>query len=95
MSHHYGEKTPLNVFSDFDWSRLHEKELLEKYGECSVIVYEEQVIGVGATYDEALANAERNLPPDLGEITPIHRPIFHRQPFFRVRPQSVKDDSIS
>ena len=67
MSHVYGE-TPRNVFSDFDWIHLHEKELLEKYGECSIIVYKEQVLGVGATYDEALANAEQNLPLEMGAI---------------------------
>jgi len=46
MSHPYGQ-TPPNVFSDYDWVRRHEKELLEQYGECSIIVYKEQVIGVG------------------------------------------------
>lgn len=90
MSHQYGE-TPPNVFSDFDWIRLHEKELLEKYGECSIIVYQEQVVGVGTTYDEAVQDAEHNLPADSGEITPVHRRIFHRHPFFRIRIQPVKD----
>lgn len=52
MSSAYGE-TPANVFSDFDWIHLHEAELLEKYGECSIIVYKQPVVGVGATYDEA------------------------------------------
>ncbi len=85
MGHAYGE-TPPNVFSDFDWIRHHEKELLEKYGECSIIVYKEQVLGVGTTYDEALEDAERNLPPDVGVVTPVHERLHHRQPFFRVYP---------
>jgi hypothetical protein len=90
MGHAYGQ-TPTNVFSDFDWIRLHEKELLEKYGECSIIVYQQQVLGVGATYDEAVADAERNLPLEIEEVTPVHRRIFYRHPFFRVRPKSTED----
>ena len=86
MGHRYGE-TPPNVFEDFDWVRRHEKELLEKYGECSIIVYKQQVIGVGANYDEALIDAERNLPPEISEVTPIHERLHHRHPFFRVRPK--------
>lgn len=81
MSHQYGE-TPPNVFSDFDWIHLHEKELLEKYGECSIIVYKEQVLGVGSTYDEAVQDAEHNLPPEFGEITPVHQ--WLNNPFARI-----------
>lgn len=86
MGHPYGE-TPPNVFDDFDWVRRHEKELLEQYGECSIIVYQQQVIGVGANYDQALADAERNLPPEISAVTPIHERLHHRHPFFRVRPK--------
>jgi hypothetical protein len=89
MTHKYGE-TPANVFSDFDWIRLHENELLEQYGECSVIVYQERVLGIGATYEEALKNAEHNLPFDGGDVTPVHRRIFYRKPFLRVRPKSTE-----
>jgi hypothetical protein len=86
MSQAYGE-TPPNIHSDFDWIHHHEKELLDQYGECSIIVYNQQVLGVGATYEEAVQDAERRLPPGAGEITPVHRRIFHRHPFFRVRPK--------
>jgi len=86
MGHAYGE-TPPNVFADFDWVRRHERELLEQYGECSIIVFQQQVIGVGPTYDEALVDAERNLPSDVDEITPIHERLHQRQPFFRVHPR--------
>jgi hypothetical protein len=65
--------------------------LLEKYGECSIIVYEQKVIGVGDTYDEALADAERNLPPEIKEITPIHERLRHRHPFLRVRPRPLEE----
>jgi hypothetical protein len=84
MGHPYGQ-TPPNVYSDFDWVHRHEKELLEKYGECSIIVYQQQVLGTGPTYAAALEDAERNLPPTLGEITSIHQWLQHRHPFLRVR----------
>jgi tetrahydromethanopterin S-methyltransferase subunit H len=83
MGHPYGQ-TPPNVYSDFDWIHEHKKELIEKYGECHVIVYQQQVLGVGATYKEALENAERDLPSDMGEITPVHDWVGYRHPFFRV-----------
>jgi len=82
----YGQ-TPSNVFSDFDWIRRHMTELIEKHGECSIIVYREQVIGVGNTYAEALADAERNLPHDSPEITPVHQELRHRHPFLRINPK--------
>jgi hypothetical protein len=82
----YG-KTPPNVFGDFDWIRQHEKELINTYGERSIIVYREQVIGVGKTYAEALQNAELNLPADSPEITPVHQELRHRHPFLRIHPR--------
>lgn len=91
MGHPYGQ-TPPNIFSDFDWIRRHEKELLEKYGECSLNVYKEQVLGTGATYAAALEDAERNLPPDAGEVTPVHQWLYHRHMFsgyIRARKNSV------
>jgi hypothetical protein len=77
MSHRYGE-TPANIFTDFDWIRQHEEELIAKYGERSIIVYQQQVLGVGNTYDEAFADAERNLPADVKEVTPVHEFLHHR-----------------
>ena len=85
MRHAYGE-TPKNAFTDFDWVRQHEKELLETYGECSLIVYKEQVLGIGATYDAALADAEAKLPSEVEEVTPIHERLRYRHPIFRVLP---------
>jgi len=78
MTHPYGE-TPKNVFTDFDWVRRHEKELLEKYGEVSVIVYKEEVLGVGETYEEAVADAEAKLPPEVDEVTPVHERLRFRE----------------
>jgi hypothetical protein len=90
MTHAQGQ-TPKNVFDDFDWIRRNEKTLLEKYGECSIIVYHEQVLGVGATYDEAVQDAERKLPPEIGEVTPVHERLYYRHPFFRVRPTTLTE----
>lgn len=77
---HAKGETPPNIFTDFDWVRRNEKALLAEYGECSIIVYREQVIGIGATYNEALQAAERNLPPDIQEVTPIHERLHQRYP---------------
>ena len=82
----YGQ-TPGNVFTDFDWIHQHQQELLDKYGECSIIVYQKQVIGVGNTYAEALRAAERDLLPGLGEVTPVHQELRQRHPFLRVLPK--------
>ncbi len=85
MSHPYGQ-TPPNIFSDHAWIRQNEKELIAQYGECSILVYHEQVVGTGATLQEALTDAERNLPPEVAEITPIHEALGQRHPFLRALP---------
>jgi hypothetical protein len=72
------EPTPPHTFPDFAWISENQQELVAQYGEGFVLVYEKQVLGFGATLQEAMANAERNLPPGDGEIIPvvdtIHRP---------------------
>ena len=86
LSYARDEKTPPNIFTDHDWVRRHEKELLEKYGECSILVFKEQVIGVGNSFQESLEDAERNLPPGDEEITPVHEWLGQRHPFLRALP---------
>lgn len=66
--HQYGEPTPTQVFTDSDWVFGHQKELLEKYGPCHVVAWHEQVLGHGETYDSAIEDAERNLPPEIEQI---------------------------
>jgi tetrahydromethanopterin S-methyltransferase subunit H len=90
MSHPYGQ-TPPNIFSDHDWIRRHEKELLEKYGECAILVYKEQVVGTGDSLQAAIEDAERTLPPEVDEITPIHEWLAPRNPFLRAQPKPVKN----
>lgn len=94
MGHPYGQ-TPRNIFSDFDWVRRHEKELLAQYGECCIIVYQEQVIGTGDSMQSAIEDAEHNLPPEVGAITPICEWLFHRHPILRVQPTPIpKSNSV-
>ncbi len=72
MSHPRG-KTPSNVFPDFEWIKANENELLEQYGEVSIFVYHQQIIGIGKNYAEAIKDAENN--PDIPSdevITPMH-----------------------
>ncbi len=88
LGHADGEVAP-NTWSDFDWVHDHEKELLAQYGESIILVYQQQVIGVGHTIDEVLANAEQNLDPSVREVTPITCFLHQRQPFFRVRPSRI------
>jgi hypothetical protein len=65
------EATPANIFPDFDWVRENWAALNEQYGDVVLVVYQKQVIGVGNTEAEALANAEANLPDSSEIITPI------------------------
>lgn len=90
LSYSRDEKTPPNIFSDHDWVRHHQEELLAEYGERFIVVYQEKVLGVGDTYEAAVQSAENNLPPGDIEVTPIVELLRKRQPFFRVRPSAVQ-----
>ncbi|MEZ4668156.1 MAG: hypothetical protein R3E39_09585 [Anaerolineae bacterium] len=68
--HAKGEVAP-NTWGDFEWARSHHRELLEKYGSCVALIYQQQVLATGSTYAEALTNAENNLPSEIAEATPI------------------------
>ncbi len=85
ISHQYGEVYP-NVWDDFAWAREHRQELLETYGECYALIYQHQVIGTGKTLEEAVADAERKLPDEVTQVTPIIEYLRYRHPFMRVRP---------
>lgn len=90
LGHAKGE-TPPNTYSDFDWVRQNEKQLLEQYGECILIVYEQKVLGAGHTYQEAVEDAERNLAPEIGAVTPIMAFLHYRHPLSHVRLRRVRD----
>ena len=72
--------------------RRNEKSLLAQYGECSIIVYRQKVIGVGATYDAAVEDAEHNLPSSVEEVTPIHERLHQRHPILRVLPSNAQGE---
>jgi hypothetical protein len=67
------EPLPENIFPDFEWVAENRITLYEKYGDCVVVVYQKEVIGVGKTYSDALANAEGNLADDVELITAIQK----------------------
>ena len=83
MGHEWGGVAP-NTWGDFEWARTHHNELLAQYGTCVALIYQQKVIGTGATYEEALENAETNLAPDINEATPILYLINHRHRLYRV-----------
>jgi hypothetical protein len=64
----YDEPIPTHVYSDRDWLMNHKEELIEQYGHCFILVYHERVLGTGKTWEETLQEAERNLPPNIGDI---------------------------
>lgn len=71
MSHPIGE-TPPNFFADYEWIKTNRASLLEKYGEASIIVFGQRVIGVGKSYADAIADAEDASLDIEDEITPVH-----------------------
>lgn len=90
MSYEYGE-TPPNFVDDHDWIREHEQELLATYGECSILVFHQMVVGVGETYNASIEDAKSKLSTDSQEvITPVHVWLHHRQPFYRVLPGNIE-----
>ena len=89
LSYSRDEETPSNIFSDHDWVRRNQETLLDQYGERCIVVYKETVLGVGDTYEAAVDDAERNLPPEVEDVTPIVELLHHRHPFLRVRPGPV------
>lgn len=87
---HPAGHTPPNVFSDHDWIRRHQQALIEEYGEVFIVVYKEQVLGIGDTRDEAIENAERNLPDDVEFVTPLVDRLYIPNPFMRIVPSKKK-----
>lgn len=63
-----GEPIPRQIIEDHEWVQDHRDELIEQYGQCYLIVYKQQVLGIGRTHDEALDNAEKNLSPEIDDL---------------------------
>lgn len=86
MGYRRDESKPPNVFADLNWALDHHDELLEQYGEAILIIYKEQVLGVGDSVDGALQDAIEHLPPGDDVLTPALYILGKRHPFFRVYP---------
>ena len=71
MSYLAGE-TPDNFFPDYDWIKQNKASLLEKYGEASILVYKQRVVGFGRSYFDAISNAEVTTRDQDDIITPVH-----------------------
>ena len=56
-----------------------------------LLIYNQQVIGKGETIEEAIAQAEHNVPSDQDEVTPITYFLQERHPFFRVYPDKTNE----
>ena len=65
------EPTPPNIFSDFDWLRENRQSIFDQYGKGVALIYNKTVIGFGESIEKAAEDAERRLPPECGEVTPI------------------------
>ena len=80
LGHAANEPAAPNTFPDFEWVREHRNELLATYGESVILVYEKRVIGAGKTIQEAVEDAERHLPAEVEQVTPITEFLWQRYP---------------
>lgn len=85
ISHDANEPHAPNTFPDFDWVHEHRNELLATYGESVILVYEKKVIGAGKTTQEAVEDAERLLPAEIEQVTPITYYLSYRNPLSHLR----------
>lgn len=90
---HSEEPTPARYFTDYDWIRTRHNQLLTEYGEKYLIVYNEQIIGIGETKERALMEAETNLPAEVTEAIPVVYKLYNRDYalFSRVRLHITQD----
>ena len=71
VTNHKGDEAYPNVWVDFEWAAENRQALLNEYGECIVLIFQKEVVGVGQTLQAAEEDAERRLPPEADQITPI------------------------
>ena len=70
-SYQHHEPLGENFDRDATWIAEHRMELYEKYGDCVILVYHEEVIGHGASVAEAKVVAENYLRDKEGVVTPV------------------------
>ncbi len=91
MSYQAGE-TPENFFPDYEWIKQNKASLLEKYGEASILVYKQRVVGFGRSYFDAIENAETTTRDQDDIITPVHYHLTrHSYHIGHVRRKSVRE----
>lgn len=89
LDHPYGQ-TPRNMLEDFDWVGRNRQMLIEQYGQVFIVVYQQQVIGTGDTYESAVQDAEMRWADKDEVITPIVEKLFVRHPFLRAKPKMME-----
>jgi hypothetical protein len=70
-SYQHHEPLGENFAADLDWVNARRIELYEQYGDCVLLVYRGEIIGVGTGVREAKADAEQRLSDKDGIITPL------------------------
>ena len=65
------EVLPANFTKDAAWIGQNKVKLFEEYGDCVLLVYHEQIIGHGATVEEAILEAESSFAHETGLVTPV------------------------
>ncbi len=85
LTHARGEMSA-NIPGDYVWVQEQRPELLKLYGPCVILVYQRQVIGRGATVNDAVLDAEQNLPVEVtASVTPFVYHLFDPQRIMSVR----------
>lgn len=79
-----GEVIP-NFWPDMDWAGQNRHELFKQFGRGVALIYEQKVIGFGRTKHDAILDAEKNLPADIDEVTPVTFVLPHELPRFPFR----------
>jgi hypothetical protein len=69
----YQQHEPLgeNFLEDVHWINERRIELYEQYGDCVILVYHGEIIGIGKGFLEAIADAENRLKDGEGTVTPV------------------------
>jgi hypothetical protein len=79
----YQQHEPLGANFDRDatWIAEHRMELYEKYGDCVILVYHEELIGHGGSVPEAKEAAQNYLSDKEGVITPV---VYYQSSPYRI-----------
>jgi hypothetical protein len=65
------EALPENYAKDVAWINENRLALYEQYGSCVLLVYHQEIIGHGASLEEAVSDAEAHINEEISIITPV------------------------